>query len=436
MSTFRLVRTSRALGRDEWPLPTSRPSLIGRSDTSTGAAHIDLAADRRVSRRHAQIWFEDESWWIKDLHSRVGTSIGSRPLTPGAPTAIEPGAPIAIGSESFAVFAPEWRRFRQGPLVIDAVLCLRFGAALAAAGHPPVELVTARNWGDRPMPPTRLALSLAGIGETSVRLPRLAADQSVSIAKPLFHLRSHALAAVSETRRAEWCVQLDGQPIDVGGVGCTILAHDEWSYQHPHYGSLAAFVRPNHPLIVKAVREACSGTPLTAGAPAVLQKIFTYLSEAWLIDYRKDRAPSRTGIQKVRGPAEVLWDTRGRRGEGTCLDIALLIAGCLEAMRLQPLVALVDLGRSWHALAGCWPTRKQRLELILGDREKLLAAEWIDPNGCTRDPQQRTIFDTAVHRAGRDLRDRDLVFALDVAAARACAIDSLPESSGSRWLRS
>jgi hypothetical protein len=58
------------------------------------------------------------------------------------------------------------------------------------------------------------------------------------------------------------------------------------------------------------------------------------------------------------------------------------------------------------------------LEPVLIDRQRLLAeADWVDPNGCTRDPAQRANFARASARAVADLR-AGLVFALDIAAAR------------------
>src|SRR5262245_23805470 len=44
------------------------PAIIGRDDTA------DIRIDHQfVSRRHAELFFENGNWWLQDLQSRNGT---------------------------------------------------------------------------------------------------------------------------------------------------------------------------------------------------------------------------------------------------------------------------------------------------------------------------------------------------------------------------
>jgi hypothetical protein len=63
---------------------------------------------------------------------------------------------------------------------------------------------------------------------------------------------------------------------------------------------------------------------------------------------------STQGAQYVRFPKEV-FETRA----GTCIDLALLMAACIEAICIQsvplaPVVILLRRGPDAHAIVGCW----------------------------------------------------------------------------------
>ena len=101
----------------------------------------------------------------------------------------------------------------------------------------------------------------------------------------------------------------------------------------------------------------------------------------------------------------MLSNPAARTGQGTCIDLAALIAGALEALGAQPLIAVVDAGAARHALVGCWRETRPRLEPLVVDAARLLdRAAWIDPNGCTDDPAERKPFAAAAERGGRPAR--------------------------------
>jgi pSer/pThr/pTyr-binding forkhead associated (FHA) protein len=67
------------------------PVTIGR------AANANLiVTDAQVSRMHARIELHDGTLSVRDLGSRNGTLVNARPI--GAPTALQPGDEIDVGS--------------------------------------------------------------------------------------------------------------------------------------------------------------------------------------------------------------------------------------------------------------------------------------------------------------------------------------------------
>jgi hypothetical protein len=426
MSGYRLVRLSGPYGPDEWPLASRGPTVIGRQDAAV-RPDVDLAPDRSVSRRHAQIWFERETWWIRDLNSKGGTTLGTQRIPADTPVRCEPGAAIRLGRTELTIVDPTWHRLRYESLVIEIGLRPQYSYALARSGVGLLSRLAVRHWGDAPSARGRLDLSLAGIAHATVEVPHLAGGEEHALTPPRFGIDEMALLSRSEQEWLPLSVQLNGHRVDRGTIGCSILASNEWSYEPEHRPSLAAFVLPDHPAVVQTVRAATAGLSLQTGGAAALQRLYEHLSEVWRIDYRKDRPSAKAASQRLRLAGDVLWDPVGRHGEGTCIDIALLMAAALEALRLHALIALIDRGKTWHALVGCWHASRRRLELLPADRETLTEeASWVDPNGCTRDRLQRADFATAAARARRDLAERPLLFALDITAARASGFHPLP----------
>jgi len=68
-------------------------------------------------------------------------------------------------------------------------------------------------------------------------------------------------------------------------------------------------------------------------------------------------AATNINYQRIRLPERVFYSgAMGKEGKGTCIDIALLIAGCLESIGLNPIIILLGDGEDAprHVLAGCY----------------------------------------------------------------------------------
>jgi hypothetical protein len=124
--------------------------------------------------------------------------------------------------------------------------------------------------------------------------------------------------------------------------------------------------------------------------------------------------------QKIRFPHQVFPSFPAMSGQGTCVDLALFIAACLEHLHHQPLIALINMGSSSHALVGSWTHAAERQEPILPEASSRLMkyTAWLDPNGCTQDPDYRWTYKRACAEARMALAQQRFLYALDVAAAR------------------
>jgi len=81
---------------------TENAVIVGRVDPKRGITpEIDLTQfdpSSTVSRRHAQIRLEKNSFYIEDLESRNKTRLGELTLTPNKPELIRDGDVVSFGS--------------------------------------------------------------------------------------------------------------------------------------------------------------------------------------------------------------------------------------------------------------------------------------------------------------------------------------------------
>lgn len=137
-----------------------------------------------------------------------------------------------------------------------------------------------------------------------------------------------------------------------------VLAFDEWHGYGYYPELLASFVTPNHPEVIKINAEASkflgnwTGDPSLDGYQskdpkrALTQAAAVYgaLQKQNIVYAVPPASFERVG-QRVR-----LCDAVMQQKMGTCLDLTLFYAACLEAMGLHPLLIL----KPGHVFAGVW----------------------------------------------------------------------------------
>ena len=218
----------------------------------------------------------------------------------------------------------------------------------------------------------------------------------------------------------------------------TLLPYDFWEGVNESPELLASFVVPNHPAIRPTLQRASEILGAWTGSPALdgyqsgdpnrsklmMAAVYDAIAGEGLT-YANPPASFADRGQRVRLPEDIL---SGRLA--TCLDAALLYAGCLEAVGLRPLVVLHD----GHAYSGAWLVEKSSPYPVNDDPallrksgaagiDELVLVEttgFLKGNGFS--------FDTAVSTANGTLSDMDsfLLF-IDIRSARNLGILPLPQ---------
>ena len=131
-----------------------------------------------------------------------------------------------------------------------------------------------------------------------------------------------------------------------------VLAYDEWNGLQSLPEIIAAFVTPNHPAIDGILSDSASilrewtGDPSLSGYQArdgqrvfhSVGAIYTALQRQH-ITYTNPPASFEERGQKIRLPDRIL-----EHHLGTCLDLTVLLASCLEQMGLFPLIVITEAG--------------------------------------------------------------------------------------------
>lgn len=220
-------------------------------------------------------------------------------------------------------------------------------------------------------------------------------------------------------------------------IDMTALAYDEWPGLKYFPDLLAAFVTPNHPVVAGLLQSASKWLDKWSGRPSLEgyqshdpNRVKLMAAAAYAAIQEKNIAyavpPSsfETVGQRVR-----LCETVMEQRLGTCLDMTLLYAACLEAMGLNSVLVLMR----GHIFAGVWLVDESFADPIVDDPSQL---EKRMANGihemivveCTAMCSGKSHgFDKAVEMAARTVGDYpDFVFAIDVLRARRSGVRPLP----------
>ncbi|TSE01844.1 DUF4011 domain-containing protein [Skermania sp. ID1734] len=315
--------------------------------------------------------------------------------------------------------------------------------ALAHNRVPLIERLTVTNTSDRSAVDTTVSVELRAGTEELAPCWRetydgeLAAGESASWSNLQTVLPDLSLlSALNESRPANIVVtvtRLWGQAVRLV-VPIEILAHNEWFNAPVFYDSLAAFVQPNTRAVQGVLATASdllrtqTGDSSIGGyqsgperaayiAAAIYESLRTH-------DIRYVSPPPSfedTG-QKVRTTAEVL-DSR----LGTCIDLSVTYAACLEAAGLRPLVWLTKT----HAFAGFMREDAALLHTSMTEPNSLInlveSKSAIPVEAIYYETDSAGTFSAAVATGARHmLEPENLRAVIDISAARRDGVRPLP----------
>lgn len=215
-----------------------------------------------------------------------------------------------------------------------------------------------------------------------------------------------------------------------------LLARDEWGGVGEMAHLLAAFVSPNDAVVAGVLKEA-SRLLEAAGHSGGIDGYQSHSpARAWMLAGAIWSAATGLGLtyavppasfelhgQKVRDPGRIKSE-----GLATCLDSALLLAGCFEAAGLNPVVLFSE----GHAWSGVWLTERDFGTIsepdVMTVRKAIDAREFVVMETSLLTQKPSVGFEQAVETARELTSERNehsFVTAVDIRRARAARIRPL-----------
>lgn len=216
-----------------------------------------------------------------------------------------------------------------------------------------------------------------------------------------------------------------------------VLAYDQWSGLLMMPEMSAAFVTPNHPAIAPVLNRASAilkqwnETPSFTGyqtqnpnqVKLQMAAIYVSLHEEHII-YTNPPASYEEMGQRIRLPHFLL-----EQKQGTCLDLSVLYASCLEAVGLHPLLLFTK----GHAFAGAWLEERTFADCAVDDVSAVVkrvaeGSEELLPVECTDLVEGKNVdFETALtHGRANLLHEEEFECVIDVRRCRVSGIRPIP----------
>lgn len=309
----------------------------------------------------------------------------------------------------------------------------RLSFALLQNGIPAVHAIEVNNTGEATLEQGRLVLSSSPLffAEKEYRLPPIKAGEKYRIEFIELNYVHELFSRLTEAESGTLSAQLFNGERAIADTSFSIelLARNQWGGLGEFPETIAAFVQPNDPAVdriwgqaVAKMREHDANTALDGYAQGK-KEVWKQLTALWhtllmqKIGYILPPASFEQQGQKIRNPSQIL-DAK----LGTCLDISLFIASCLEQCGLNPLLVITK----GHAFAGCWLSSSSFSTTIVDDvtalRKRLDLQEIIVFEATLLTKHDSHVsFQQACDHGSRNVREEvtsDFICLVDIARAR------------------
>ncbi len=277
----------------------------------------------------------------------------------------------------------------------------------------------------------------------TLRFDYLGAGESRRMA-PLDLAPDHAYVAdLQEALCARIDVVVQSGALELGRASrpVDVLAYDQWAGTRALPELLAAFSMPNNPAVDVVLGKAAQLLRSQHSALAMngyqaksrdlvwkqVSAIYSTLA-AQTLHYVEPPASFGVDGQKIRTPERIM-----QARVGTCLDLAMLFASCLEQAGLRPVILMQD----GHAWVGVWLHQTCFASPLIDDvqavRKRVDSGELLafEATGVAHHPKYRPSLRQALEQGAAYLRqEHTFRYAIDVYRAREQQIKPLPSRVG------
>ncbi|WP_341485681.1 DUF3320 domain-containing protein [Thioclava sp. GXIMD4215] len=328
----------------------------------------------------------------------------------------------------------------RGQVALELDVAQKVNFASSQNGVSVLKKVALQNLTDVPLEKLTLELSCSpGLIRPKIwTVDRLMPGQNQQLPDLETPLDTQLLGGLNEAERGElrFVVKQDGAALLDECHPIEMLARDEWGGVGDMAHLLAAFVSPNDAVVAAVLKDAGRLLESAGQSGAMNGYQSGDPSRSWMLagaiwsavtgmglTYAVPPASFELNGQKIRDPGRIKSE-----GLATCLDTALLLAGCFEAAGLNPVVLFSE----GHAWTGVWLTERDFGSIsepdVMTVRKAIEAREFVVMETTLLTHRPSVGFEQAVDTA-RDLvserNEHNFVMAIDIRRARAARIRPL-----------
>lgn len=253
----------------------------------------------------------------------------------------------------------------HGTILVTATILPAYNLALRHIGQPPVREIRVQRIPGPPFPspPRELVLHLFNpLVDWRLQIPEMQTGQRQDLQLPLGQLESRSLESIVRCEETQMNLTLGSKH---HGARLFLLGPWHWPTFADARLSLAAYVIPGDARIRQVVAAAQAldpGIEDTREPVRLLAGIYQVLGSQQKIQYAEPeliQPAAGLSYQRIRNPSETLEGLGAGRGEGTCLDLSVIMAGALEcAGQSAAIILLADApDRFSHAVPAVWTRR-------------------------------------------------------------------------------
>jgi hypothetical protein len=351
------------------------PSSAGNCGEFT---QISSETELKICRNEIQLFRVKDRWFIENSQSKLGIFVNWLQIRKTNAIEISPGTPITTGETLWTFIPGDWIHIRMGNLLISGPFVRTISYVLYHCHIPILGPLKAQNFGDIASAAGLLTVKIGdGLLRVSepfgIEVPQVDINGQISLRTKPIPLNTDILK--SQVAPSRTCLKLELN--DIYGRSAvsvekelTVLGFWSWPYKKTAIKTVAAFVSPQSPVVGRIVNEAQKNIAGKNNEGSFIKLIHSCHKDAektilkTIYDYLKDRCriqwlppKNEGGFQNIR-PAHCVFTLESPtiEGAGTCIDLAVLLSGCLERAELFPVIIFIGEkeGIPDHALVGCW----------------------------------------------------------------------------------
>ncbi|MBD3182117.1 hypothetical protein GF312_07485 [Candidatus Poribacteria bacterium] len=428
---------------------TESPIFIGRtkSTASEPVNNLSVDTDIEANNQQAVLWKENEKWYIRNIGS-IYSLIDNQEIEEQNKREIKAGTPVKTGEITWFFIPEDWLFIRQDDLIVYAPVSKYINHALYQLQSPLIGHIYVRNIGKEKSSHVKIGLQIEDYNEPFfVEVPGIDPEGVIKLEKPQINVFDKKLKTLENYEQKQLYVIINGKKIEALNSKINILGYRYLPQEGFACKTVAALTLPDDIVIERIIEDSHTYLKETSGFDSfnlvvnsrdenkeltVLESLYKCISESRDIFYTEswtDSIPDTDIVyQIIRLPQHIFASYKlDRRGKGTCIDLSLLMASCLEMVGLYPLIVFTGKNRvPNHAFMGCWigsygarPVLNKKNILNELKYGNIIFVECTGfARGVKTNKPHKLTFEQANKEAENTLQNAEWVFAVDVIALK------------------